>query len=121
MAAGYILDHVMDGELPQGRNAGVETALGTTILLIAEAALEETGASLQPEHRGELLHQVKRLLINSCSGQLSELRLAEVGGPVDYSVDDALTLTESKAGSLRQMAVDWYSFGAWRSLSVRID
>ena len=105
MAAGYVLDHVMDDEVPSDSTVGMEAALGTTLLLIAEATLDEVAArELAPEPAARVVGKAKMLLLGSCAGQMRELQLVEPGRLAAMTVDDALALTEQKAGSLGQMA-----------------
>jgi geranylgeranyl pyrophosphate synthase len=108
MAAGFLLDDVMDNDIPDDSTVGHETGLGTVVLLIADAMLDEAASSLPSSERFFVKAAAHRALLTSCDGQMRELRVSSSPDAVDVvtrlSVDDAMTLTEMKAGSLGELA-----------------
>jgi hypothetical protein len=54
MASGFILDDVMDGDTPASSTVGIEAGLGTVLLFIANATLDEAAESLRPGERHRL-------------------------------------------------------------------
>jgi geranylgeranyl pyrophosphate synthase len=104
MAAGFLLDDVMDNEIPKDSSVGHETGLGTVVLLIADVLLDEAASALPPGERFRLKAAAHQALLASCDGQMRELRIA--GDPAAIArldVDDAMALTEMKAGSLGEL------------------
>ncbi|MDA1035504.1 MAG: polyprenyl synthetase family protein [Chloroflexi bacterium] len=105
MAASFLLDRVMDEEVSHDSSIGVETALGTTVLLIAEAALDDAASHLPTKSRINLKLDAHHLLLAACDGQLRELLVS--GKPdevMKIDVDQAMALTEQEAGSLGELA-----------------
>jgi geranylgeranyl pyrophosphate synthase len=105
MAAGFLLDDVMDDDVPAHSSIGIDAALGTAVLMIANAALDEAAEALPATERTALKMAAQRLVLAACDGQLRELRLTGDAQRLrTMSVDDAMALTEDKAGSLGELA-----------------
>ena len=105
MAAGFLLDDVMDDEIIKDSSIGHETGLGTVVLVIANAMLDEAASALSSSERFRLKAAAHRALLASCDGQMRELSLT--GAPdaiARLDIDDAMALTEMKAGSLGELA-----------------
>ena len=105
MAAGFLLDDVMDDEVVKGSTIGHETGLGTVVLLIANSMLDEAASGLPPTERLQLTAAAHRALLASCDGQMRELSFT--GSPdaiARLDIDDAMAITEMKAGSLGELA-----------------
>jgi geranylgeranyl pyrophosphate synthase len=107
MAAGYMLDHVGDGEVPGGKSRqGEELALGLAALTIGVRLAAEAVALSPSQQPLALLSAVFDRLTAACAGQLLDSR---TGSRSALTVDDAFAVTELKAGSLGVMAA---RFGA---------
>lgn len=106
IAASYVLDHAMDDEVPANTSLPKEIALGTTLVLLAVAALGNVASRALPANRRSLVtSEAYRLLLNSCAGQVQELEIMESGAAslAAYTTDEALSLTQMKAGSLGRL------------------
>lgn len=105
MASGFLLDDVMDSEIPAHSTVGHETGLGTVVLLLADTMLDEAADALPASERLSLKLAAHRAILASCDGQMRELQTS--GSPDALSamnVDDAMALTELKAGALGELA-----------------
>lgn len=104
MASGFLLDDAMDEEAPAGSSVGSRAALGLGSLLISQACLDDVGSHLSPEDRFSLGAEARRLVLLSCAGQQREIELRGSKDRVAaMSSDDAMRLTEMKAGALGEL------------------
>lgn len=105
MAAGFLLDDVMDDEVIKTSSIGHETGLGTVVLLIANAMLDDAASTFPAAERFRLKAAAHRALLASCDGQMREVSLSGSPGAIArLDIDDAMALTEMKAGSLGDLA-----------------
>ena len=104
MAAGYMLDHVVDGEVDPAfhTSAAEELAIAISLLQCAAGAAGEvlSGQSgCLPEDSSLLAFH--RTYLDACAGQFFDLRLEHAATP---TTDFALEVTVLKAGSLGRLA-----------------
>ncbi|MEX2598725.1 MAG: class 1 isoprenoid biosynthesis enzyme [Dehalococcoidia bacterium] len=104
IAASYVLDHAMDDEVPPSSSLPSEITIGTTLLLVASAALDNAASHVLPSpERTALASNAYRHVLSSCAGQFHEILLMQKGSAAGFTTDDALNLTQLKAGSLGRL------------------
>ena len=102
VAASYALDNAMDQEAPPDSTPELEAAVGITLVFLAHASLEAVSSrSLDSASHTVFMADVHRLLLSTCAGQLEDLELPRRSAT---TIDEALEMTQLKAGSMGRLA-----------------